>query len=93
MTARDSLLHTIRAIVERVAGPSRTPPHSGPGTALSEGGYWLDSVELLEVVVACESEFSIAFDPRRDLNRETVATLGTLTELVRAKRLPVHPEP
>jgi len=92
MTACDPLRDAIRGIVERVAGPSRTPPDSGPETPLSGAGYWLDSVELLEVVLGCESEFSITFDPRSDLTPEAVATIGTLTELVRVKRSPVYKE-
>jgi acyl carrier protein len=54
-----------------VAGPSRTPPDSGPQTPLSGAGLRLDSVELLEVVVACECEFGIMFDATRDLADRT----------------------
>jgi acyl carrier protein len=81
---QDPLLHTIRAIVEGVAGASRTPLDAGVETRLSEG-FWLDSVELLEVLVACETRFGIAFDDARDLEGGALNTLGTLTELVRSK--------
>lgn len=89
----DPLLDAIRALVERVAGPGRALSDSGPGTPLSEAGFWLDSVELLEVVVACESEFAITFDAARDLTDGAFETLGTLTELIRAKRSLVHKGP
>lgn len=89
----DPLLDAARALVTRVAGPSRTPPGSGAETPLSEAGFWLDSVELLEVVVACESEFGITFDATRDLTPAAVETLGSLTELLRSKhaRVPGNP--
>jgi acyl carrier protein len=84
VSAQDPLLDAIRALVERVAGPSRTPAHAGPDTRLAEG-YWLDSVELLEVLIACETAFGIVFDDTRDLEGRALDTLGTLTNLVRSK--------
>lgn len=78
------MLAQTRAIIERVAGPSRTPADSGPDTLLGDG-FWLDSIELVEVVIACENEFGILFDKAGDLEAGAFDTLGTLTELVRAK--------
>ena len=86
MSASDPLLDGVRALVERVAGPSRIAAAARPGdAALREEGFWLDSVELLEVVVACEAEFGITFDAMRDLAREALETLGSLTELIRVE--------
>ena len=98
MSASDALLDGVRSLVERVAGPSRTPPGCGPETRLSEGGFELDSfeldsVELLEVVVGCEEELGIVFDATRDLTHETLETLGTLTEVIRAKHPRVRAGP
>jgi acyl carrier protein len=84
VSARDPVLDAIRALVERVAGPSRTPAEAGPETRLTEG-YWLDSVELLEVLIACESEFGIAFHDTCDFENGALDTLGTFTYLVRSK--------
>lgn len=81
---RDWLLDATHALIERVVGPDRTPPNAGADTRLSEG-YWLDSVELLEVVIACESEFGIVFDETHDLKGDAFETLGTLTDLIRSK--------
>jgi len=53
----DAVLPRVLSVVSRIAGPGRTPPDAGPGTGLSGPGYWLDSVDLLEVVLACEREF------------------------------------
>lgn len=73
-----------RAVIERIAGRDRTPASCGPDTPIGDG-QWLDSVELLEVVVACETEFGIVFDETGDLASGTFDTLGTLTEMIRAK--------
>jgi acyl carrier protein len=81
----DAILLATKAIVERVAGPARTPADSGPDTRLGDG-YWLDSVELLEIVVACEQEFGILFDEARDFEGGSLDTLGSLAALVRTKR-------
>lgn len=51
------------AILTRVAGPDRTPDRVGPETLINEGGFWLDSADLLEVVLACEDAFSVNLDP------------------------------
>jgi len=85
MSARDPLMDAVRTIVERIAGPSRTPPDSGPETSLTDG-YWLDSVDLLEVLVACEHEFGIVFGDSGDLDAGSLETLRTLTDLIRSKR-------
>jgi acyl carrier protein len=81
---QDPLLEATKALVERVAGPSRTPADAGGETRLGDG-YWLDSVELLEVLIACEKEFGIVFDDRRDLEGGALDTLETLTALIRSK--------
>ena len=87
MTAPDPLLIELRALVARVAGPSRTPADGGPDTRLSGAGFWLDSIELLDVIVACEAEFGITFDATRDLTGSAVETLGSLADLIRSKRV------
>jgi acyl carrier protein len=84
MCAEDRLGDEIRALVEHVAGASRTPPQAGPETRLTEG-YWLDSVELLELMIACEAKFDVVFDERRDFENGALETLGSLTDLVRSK--------
>ena len=62
MTARPDLERLV-AILADVAGPDRTPEPVGPSTQLSEGGFWLDSADLLEVVLACEEAFAVSLDP------------------------------
>jgi acyl carrier protein len=82
----------VLAILARVAGPHRTPPSSGPDTPLAEGGFWLDSADLFEVVLACEAEFDVRFDGAMDLTPGRLVTVATLTETIRG-HLGQAPEP
>ncbi|MGC4081177.1 MAG: hypothetical protein QM736_03440 [Vicinamibacterales bacterium] len=65
MTSPDPIVDVVRAIVERVAGPACTPARADAATPLAQG-YWLDSMELLEIVLACEEHFGIAFEEASD---------------------------
>ena len=69
----DSVLARVRRVVVRTAGATRTPPDPGPDTPLGEAGFWLDSVDLVEVIVACEEEFGVTFDG--ETNRDSVSSL------------------
>ncbi len=84
----DSTVERIQAIVAGIARPDRTPPDAGTATPLGEGGFCLDSVDLLQVIVACEEQFGILFEPETDLTRETLRTVGSLAAVVRAKGKP-----
>ena len=53
-------------------------------TALLEGGLGLDSITLLEVLLAIEEALGCTI-PAEDLTPESVATLGSLTALVARK--------
>src|SRR5262249_34884525 len=55
------LLAATRAVIERTVGAARTPPNAGADTPLADG-FWLDSIELVEVLVACEHEFGVLLD-------------------------------
>jgi acyl carrier protein len=82
----DLLLARVLAIVAGIAGEGRSPASVGPDTPLTEGGFWLDSVALLEVILACEEEFEIVFDPETDLTREALGTVGALAASIRDKQ-------
>ena len=53
---------------------------------MGDGGFWLDSVDLVEVVVACESEFEVSFEGETDLTKEALHSVRTLAELIESKR-------
>jgi len=79
------VLDRVEAIVARVAGPERTPSAIGPATLLGEGGLWLDAVELLEVILACEEEFDLVFDDDLNLAAEALTTVGSLAARIAAQ--------
>jgi acyl carrier protein len=82
----DAVLARVLQIVVGQAGADRAPPDASPDTALGEAGFWLDSVDLLEIVLACESEFDVAFESEVDLTPEALATVRTLGALIARKR-------
>jgi hypothetical protein len=47
------VLEGVQAIVAEIAGAHRTPSDAGPETPLGEDGFWLDSIDVLEVILAC----------------------------------------
>src|SRR5262249_49452214 len=79
------VLERLRKIIVEVIGTARVPPDVGPEVALGDGGLWLDSVEVLQVVLASESEFGITFEPGEDLVGDGVATLGALADVIRRR--------
>jgi len=79
-------LERVQAIVALIAGPHQSPPDAGPDTPLGEGGFWLDSVSLLEVIIACETEFETVFDPEADLTEESLRTVRSLFRLIQTKK-------
>jgi acyl carrier protein len=81
----DGILERVQVIVAMIAGPERTPGDAGPDTPIGESGYWLDSVDVLEVILACEREFGTAFATGDDLCAETLSSPRRLAELIRAR--------
>jgi acyl carrier protein len=79
-------LERVQAIVAHVAGPGQMPIDAGPETPLVDGGFWLDSVHLLEAIIACETEFGVIFDPDTDFTGTHLSTVRTLHDLIRAKQ-------
>lgn len=82
--ARSSTLARALATVIRIAGPSRTPPDAGPETSLADGGFGLDSVDVLELIVSCEQEFGIELDPRTLLPADALRNARGLAQVVQS---------
>jgi acyl carrier protein len=81
----DPILARVHEIVLRVAGAARTPPGAGPDTPLGGGGFWLDSVDMLDVVLTCEQELGTTFDAAADLGAEGMQSARTLADLIRRR--------
>lgn len=81
----DSILERVQAIVMEIAGPERTPNDAGPDTPLGDSGYWLDSLDVLEVILACEGEFGTVFEEGADLTADTLYSARGLADLIRSR--------
>jgi acyl carrier protein len=81
----DPALARVLAILSEVAGADRVPRDAGADTPLGEKGYWLDSVDMLEVILACEHEFDISLVDPDELTQESLANVGSLAALIARK--------
>ena len=81
----DALLNRVLAIMSNVAGPGRTPPDPGSDTRLWDGGFWLDSIELFTVLLACDDAFGPVPEGQPDLRPATLATVGSLVTALRER--------
>ena len=66
----DPILERVQALVTEVAGPERAPADADPDTPLGDSGYWLDSVDVLEVILACRARVSERLRGGADLTPE-----------------------
>jgi acyl carrier protein len=78
----ERVLARVQAIVTGIAGAERTPGNVGPDTPLGEDGFWLDSVDILEVLLACEHEFCTSFKAK--VANETLTTVRSLADAIQA---------
>lgn len=81
----DAVLQRVQAIVTAVAGDRRVPPGAGPDTPLGDEGYWLDSMDVLEVILACEQEFAMRLDQEFHLTADALQSARCLADLIRRK--------
>jgi acyl carrier protein len=71
--------------VARIAGPARTRGHVSGDTALGEDRLWLDSLDLFEVILACEEEFGVRIGADATTVAEALRTVRDLAELISAR--------
>jgi len=82
----DPIVERLLQLVTKLAGATRVPADAGPDTPLRDDGYWLDSVDLVELVVACEHEFGVLFEGETDLTAKALSTVRTVADLIASKR-------
>jgi acyl carrier protein len=82
--AQSPILARVLALASRLPGAQRLPPDPGSETPLANGGFWLDSVALLELIVACEEAFGICLDPA-ELTPDRLESAGSLAALIEAR--------
>ena len=81
MTDAETLAR-IETLIAGIAGPDRIPEGAGPDTPLGHDGYWFDSLDVLEVILACEREFGVVFEDGASLNAESLLSARQLATLV-----------
>lgn len=79
----DPILERVKEIVTRIAGPTRTPVHVDGDTPLGESGFWLDSLDLFEAILACEEGFGVQIDAEANATAEALRTVRGLADLIR----------
>jgi hypothetical protein len=82
----DPVFARVQAIVGRVAGPERMPATVGESTPLGDGGFWLDSIELLDVLIACDDALG-PFSPSLAEVDGVLDTIGTLAAAIHRSRV------
>lgn len=60
------------------------PARFTPDTSLRDGGLELDSVDILEVIVAVEHHFKVKIEDA-EMGKKYFRTIGTITDLVSSK--------
>jgi acyl carrier protein len=55
-----------------------------PETSLRDGGLELDSVDILEIIVAVEHQFGVKIDDA-EMGKKYFRTIGTIADLVASK--------
>jgi acyl carrier protein len=78
------VLERVQVIVALVAG-DRTPADAGPDTPLDDRGYGLDSVDVLDLLLACEEAFGVRLDEDLDLSAAALRTSRSLADLIGTK--------
>lgn len=78
----EAIQKRLARIVRDVAGRGHASGEIDLSTPLRDGGLGLDSVALLELIVAVEAEFEVDFDPTTDFGAAALATLGSLSAVI-----------
>jgi acyl carrier protein len=79
-----AVLARILDIVARIAGPDRTPPDATASTRLWGGGFWLDSIDLLDLMLGCDAAFGPVFQSAPRSVMAGIKTVGDLVAIVEA---------
>lgn len=61
------------------------PSRFTPDTSLREGGLELDSVDILEIIVAVEHHFNVKVEDA-EMGKKYFRTVGTIADLVQTKK-------
>ena len=80
-----SALARVLDIVSQIAGPNRMPIDPGASTRLWGGGFWLDSIDLIELMLACDAAFGPVFASMPPSVMADIKTVGDLAAVIEAR--------
>jgi acyl carrier protein len=80
-----ALVDRLRELIVETLNLDVAPTDIDPTRPLMEAGHDLDSVDVLELVVAIETEFGLAIEAQ-EVGRETFDSVNTLAAFVEAAR-------
>lgn len=83
MTAPDPVLLRVWKTLADLVGPERAPDGPSAACPLGPGGFWLDSIDFFDAVLACEDAFGITLELETDFDTSQLRTVGDLVALVR----------
>jgi acyl carrier protein len=85
VTITDPLLPRVWRVLVDVAGAERAPAEPSASCPLRADGFWFDSIDYLNAILACEQAFGITFELDSDFDSSRLRTVGDLVELVRGR--------
>lgn len=86
MSTSPTLNEVVEVIRNSVNLHHLEPSRFTPETSLREGGLELDSVDMLEVIVAIEHKFGVKVEDA-EMGKKYFRTIGTVADLVQAKHV------
>ena len=87
--ATEAIVAEVSRLAASLSGRARSDAGADADTPLANGGFWLDSIALLELVVACEQTFGVSLE-EIELTPDDLSTVGRLAGLI-AGRMAAHP--
>jgi acyl carrier protein len=88
--SNDEILAAVIELADSTEGAVKQHD-SGAATPLSDGGFSLDSLGLIELLMACEDRFGIGLDAS-ELQPQQLSTAGSLAAFIQT-RLADAPSP
>jgi len=83
VTAEDPLLPRVWRALAGIVGAERVPAEQRADVPLGSNGFWLDSIDFMDAILACEEVFGICFNLETDFDTSRLRTVGDLVTLVR----------
>jgi acyl carrier protein len=85
VSAGDPLFPRVWKTLAEVARADRVPREPSAACPLGVNGFWFDSIDFMDAILACEDAFGITFDLETDFDASRLCTVADLVRLVRER--------